>query len=92
IQLRELGIRVDNLEGKLGKDDKSSVGMKRKNQILFLLSDKRMNADEIGKVLNLSRNRVNECLRALEKDGILTGDFEGKKKYYFINVKKDAPN
>jgi biotin operon repressor len=88
IQLRELGLRVDDLEEKLDKEGNSSVGMKRKNQILFLLKDKRMSADEIGKVLNLSRTRVNECLRSMEKDAILSGDFSGKKKYYFLNVKK----
>lgn len=86
-QLRDIGLRVDDLEDKLKKDT-SSVNMKRKNQIIFLLKDKSMTADEIGKILNISRNRTNECLKSMERDGILDGELDGRKKYYRIKIKK----
>ena len=86
-QLKELGYRVDKLE-KNPKKMGSSVNLKRKKQILFLLKEKTMTSADIGKVLKLSRNRANEYLKAMEKEGIIKGLIRERKRYYSVKVSK----
>ena len=85
-QLKELGYRMNEIEKKIKKNE-SSVTLKRKKQIIFLLKEKKMTAGEVGKYLNLSRNRANEFLKALERDGIVSWIVRGRKKYFFIESK-----
>ena len=86
-QLSELGYRMEKLEkgsAKMG----SNVNLKRKKQIIFLLKEKSMTAADIGKALKLSRNRANEYLKSIEKEGIIKGSIIERKKYYSVKVNK----
>ena len=83
IQLRELGHRLGELEKKY-KEEKSSINIKRKKQIIFLLKGKELTADEVGNALGLSRSRANEYLKTMEEEGIAKGGLKGRKKYYAL--------
>ena len=86
-QLKELGYRIEKIE-KNSKKLESSVNLKRKKQMIFLLKEKPMSAADVGKALKLSRNRANEYLKAMEKEGIIKGSIRERKKYYSVRVKK----
>lgn len=83
IQLSELGHRLEELEKKF-KEEKSSINLKRKKQIIFLLKGKAMTADEVGASLKISRSRANEYLNSMEDEGIAKGDNQGKRKFYTL--------
>ena len=86
-QLKELGYRIEKIE-KNAKKLESNVNLKRKKQIIFLLKEKSMTAADIGKALKLSRNRANEYLKSIEKEGIIKGSIIERKKYYSVKVNK----
>jgi predicted ArsR family transcriptional regulator len=86
-QLAELGYRIEKMEKK-SKKMESNVNLKRKKQILFLLKEKSMTAADIGNTLKLSRNRANEYLKVMEKEGIIKGSIRERKKYYSLRVRK----
>ena len=83
-QLSELGHKIDDIEKKIY--GKGNFDLKKINEIVFLLRDRKMNSSEVGKVLKISRNRASEYLNKMESDIILESHFVGKKKYYI------APN
>ncbi len=87
IMLRELGHRVEKLEKRLSKEE-NDLNPKKEKQILFLLKQKPMTAQEVGLKLGISRTRANQYLRYLEKQGVLEGDVKGKKKFYKVKVLK----
>ena len=89
IQLRELGHRLEELENKF-KEEKSSINLKRKKQIIFLLKGKALTANEVGKALKLSRSRANEYLKSMEEEGLAQGKLEGRKKYYTLVKGEDG--
>ena len=82
-QLKELGHAVEDLRGKW-ESEKSTVSVKRENQVVAVLKDKAMTSTEIGKILGISRTRVTEYLKQLEKDNIVMGKLVRRKKYYSL--------
>jgi predicted transcriptional regulator len=82
-KLHSLGHRMDEIE-KMVRDTKNNLDPKRKKEIIFLVENKEMTAEDIGKFLKMSRNRANEYLKGMEREGILSSRFFGKKKYYRI--------
>jgi DNA-binding transcriptional ArsR family regulator len=80
-QLQRLGHKVDNIE-KIVAEKKGRFCPERTREIMFLLENKEMSAEDIGRILKMSRNRANEYLRKLEKDLLLRTRLEGRKKYY----------
>jgi Fic family protein len=82
-KLHNLGHKVDEIE-KLVKANQGNLDPKRKKEIIFLVENKEMTAEDIGKILKMSRNRANEYLKGMEREGILSSRFFGKKKYYRI--------
>ena len=82
-QLKELGHAVEDLRGKW-ESEKSTVSVKRENQVVAVLKDKSMTSTEIGKILGISRTRVTEYLKQLEKDNIVMGKLVRRKKYYSL--------
>ncbi len=81
IQLRELGHRVDSIE-KNSRKENTAIDLKRKTQIIHILKNQPLTSEEVGMQLKLSRSRTNQYLKAMEKEGILEGKSEGKKKLY----------
>lgn len=85
IMLKELGHRVEKLEKRLSREE-NDLNPKKEKQVLFLLKQKPMTAQEVGKKLGISRTRANQYLRFLESQGVLEGEKVGKKKYYKVKV------
>jgi len=83
IQLKELDHRVETIEKKL-KEKESTVTLRRKKQIIFLLKNNKLTASQVAQQLNLSRARANQYLKRMEEEGILHGEFKGKKKFYKV--------
>ena len=83
IQLKELNHRVETIEKKL-KDKESTVTLRRKKQIIFLLKNNKLTPSQVAQQLNLSRARANQYLKRMEEEGILQGEFKGKKKFYKV--------
>jgi Fic family protein len=81
-QLEELGYKIEEIEKKI--EDRGNFDLRKIKEIIFLLDDKELNSTEVGKILKISRNRANEYLIKMEKDGILTSRFVGKKKFYMV--------
>lgn len=82
-QLKELGHVVEDLRSKW-ETEKSTVSLKRENQVVAVLKDKSMTSTEVGKILGISRTRVTEYLKQLEKDNIVMGKLVRRKKYYSL--------
>lgn len=82
-QLKSLGHEVDDLKNKW-ESEKSTVSLKRENQVVAVLKDKSMTSTEIGKILGISRTRVTEYLKQLERDNIVMGKLVQRKKYYSL--------
>jgi len=83
IQLKELGYRIEVLE-KNKRESEKSITPKRKKQILFLLKNRKMISEDVGRALGISRTRANEYLKFMEEEGILTSEKIGRKKFYMI--------
>ncbi len=83
IQLKELGYRIEVLE-KNKRESEKSITPKRKKQILFLLKNRKMVSEDVGRALGISRTRANEYLKFMEEEGILTSEKIGRKKFYMI--------
>jgi predicted ArsR family transcriptional regulator len=43
-----------------------------------------LNAQQVAKILNLSRTRSVEYLKQMEEEGILKSEWRSRKKYYFL--------
>ena len=82
-QLKELGHRVEVLEKRL-KEKESVATLRRKKQIIFLLRRGPATASDLAQKLSLSRTRINQYLKRMEKEGIVKGELKGKKKFYKI--------
>lgn len=83
IQLKELNHRVEMIEKKL-KEKESPITLRRRKQIIFLLKNNKLTASQVAQQLNLSRARANQYLKRMEEEGILQGEFRGKKKFYKV--------
>lgn len=83
IQLKELGYRIEVLE-KNKRESEKSITPKRKKQILFLLKNRKMISEDVGRALGISRTRANEYLKFMEEEGILASEKVGRKKFYMI--------
>ncbi len=81
-QLKDFGYKIEEIEKKI--ENRGKFDLKRIKELIFLLSDKELNANEVGRILKISRNRASEYLLKMEKDEILKSRFIGKKKYYFM--------
>lgn len=84
VQLRDVNSRLDSVEGKLKlKKESSPAIIKKKSQVVFLMRQhKQLTAAKLGDLLRISRTRSNEYLREMEKDGIVEGVSQGRKKLY----------
>jgi len=55
---------------------------------LFLLNEKeRFYVNELAKIIDEDPSNVHKKLLELEKEGIISDDFQGKERYFFINKK-----
>jgi Fic family protein len=79
-QLEDLGYKVKEIEKKI--ESGGSFDLKKIREILYILKDKELSSSDVGKILKISRNRANEYLIKMERDGILESRFVGKKKLY----------
>jgi len=86
VQLRDVSTRLDTVERRLKlQKDSSPAILKKKSQVVFVLKQqKQLTAAQLGALLKISRTRANEYLRGMEKDGILAGVTQGKKRYYML--------
>ncbi len=83
LQLKSLDEKIDEIKEFLMSKKESPVKLKRKKQIIYVLKEKgKLTATGLSRTLKISRNRSNEYLRELEKQGIVEGLSVGKKKFY----------
>ena len=88
-ELDNLNKKFEDLKGLVimgVKNRRSSPKKERiKKQIVFLLQKhKRLNSQQLGELLKLSRVRANEYLKELERDKITKGMIIKRKKFYML--------
>lgn len=87
VQLGDLHKKVDEIRNDLMSKRESPRKLKRKKEIIFLLKEKtKLTASELSKLIDLSRTRASEYLNEMEKEGIVEGKKDGRKKFYRLSV------
>lgn len=83
-QLSELSQKVDKIINILKpKLQDSQKKLKTKKEIISILNMQRsITSSQLSKLIGLSRTRCNEYLKEMEKNGIVTGMFVGRKRVY----------
>lgn len=86
-QLQQMGYKVEKIEKALA-EKRSRLDSQKFKDIIMALETGEKTSTDVGDILNMSRNRSNEYLRAMEQQGILASRFSGKKKYYKVTQKE----
>ena len=74
----------------VNNEDMFNLNSKIANKILryyFINSHKKNYINELARILDVDLGNLSRKLEELESEGILSSEFSGKQRYYFINKK-----
>ena len=84
--IEEINDRLEKIERYIIETkirQETPLSTKRQDNIILFLRKNEYTAGQLATVLGISRNRCNEYLRELEKQGKVRGNLVGKKKFYY---------
>jgi len=87
-KLKEIASDLEILKRNL-KIEEVGMPLSKKNRELIKILLKRhgkLTSKQVADLLGISRTRAVEYLVEMEREGIVEGKFEGKKKYYYLKT------
>ena len=86
-KLDDLADKIEEIRDVLHSDGSSGVKTRKKKEIICFIKDNgRTNASELSDQMDLSRTRCSEYLNEMKREGILTSEKEGRKKFYKLEI------
>ncbi len=86
-KLDGLAKKMEDIKDFLQSDSSSSVKSRKKKEIICFVKDvEKTTASKLSEKMDLSRTRCSEYLNEMEREGILTSEKEGRKKYYRLEI------
>lgn len=86
-QLEDLSKKVDDLQETLSSSGSSSTKLRKKKEVVYYIKkNEKVTTTELSEKMDLSRTRCSEYLNEMKREGILTSEKKGKKKYYMLDL------